>query len=267
MLRGIGGSLGTAVFGTVFSTRLAGELSRSSQGPLGHLAGHGTRLTGAQVARLPASARAVYQHAYVHSLRPVFVMAAGVAALGFLFSLFLQERTLREAPATNTGLDDSLAAPRSPDSLAEIERSLTRVTTLAERTRFRERVAARAGIELSPGATWALVRIEEHGFPAARALAEADGVPAERIAEVARELSRRGLMEGEEGSRTLTPHGAEHAQRLLEARRELLREALADDSAQRDPEVTALLHRLARELCGEPPLEPAAPAPAATAAA
>ena len=47
--------------------------------------------------------------------------------------------------------------------------------------------------------------------------------------------------------------GREHAERLLSARRELLVEALADDGADRRPEVLALLQRLARELCGEPP--------------
>jgi hypothetical protein len=88
-------------------------------------------------------------------------------------------------------------------------------------------------------------------------------VPAERIAEVARELQRRGLVGGEAQSRALTAVGHEHAQRLVEARRELLRDALADESAHRNPEVTAPLVRLARELCGEPPT---APAPARAAA-
>jgi EmrB/QacA subfamily drug resistance transporter len=262
MLRGIGGSLGTAVFGTIFSTQLTSQLHGRLSGRLGQMASHGARLTGAQVARLPPPARAAYQHAYVHSLRPVFVMAAGVAALGFVLSLFLQERALRTAPATSTGLEDGLAAPRGADSLAEIERSLTRVTTLAERTRFRERIAERAGIELSPGATWALVRIHEHGFVTARALAEGDGIPAERIAEVADELSRRGLMAGEEGARALTAVGRKHTESLLGARRELLLQALADEQASRAPAVTALLARLARELSGEPPARRAAPAPA-----
>ena len=50
-----------------------------------------------------APARGAYQHAYVHSLRPVFVMAAGVAALGFVLSLFLQERALRGAAGHQHG--------------------------------------------------------------------------------------------------------------------------------------------------------------------
>jgi len=252
MLRGVGGSLGAAVFGTIFSTRLANQLRGALHGPLGALVSHGARLTGAQVARLPPAARSTYQHAYVHALSPVFAVAAAVAALGFLLSLILPERTLRAAPATSTGLEDSLAAPRSPDSLAEVERALTRVTTPAERRRFREQVAQRAGLELSPGATWALVRIHEYGAPRARELAAQDGVPAERVAEVVGELADRGLLAGEDAQQ-LTPRGREHTERLVTARCELLTEALADDDAGARPEVAELLGRLARELCGEPP--------------
>ncbi len=266
MMRGIGGAIGTAVLGAIFTSRLTGQLKSTLHGPLGAQVAKGARLTGAQVARLPAGPRSIYQHAYVHSLRPAFIVAAAAAALGFVLSLFLQERKLRGAPATSTGLEDGLAAPRSPDSLAEIERSLTRVTTPDERMRFRERVAERAGLELSPGATWALVRIQEHGPERARALATADGVPPERITRVTEELRGLGLFvpdaagSDSDGARAaaagraaLTTTGHDHAERLLSARRELLVEALADDGAERDPQVLSLLRRLAVELCGEPP--------------
>jgi MFS family permease len=182
MFRGLGGSLGAAVFGTIFSTRLQSELTHVLNGPLGRQVAAGGRLTEAQVAHLPSLARASYQQAFVHALSPVFVAAAGVALVGFALSWVLQERPLRETAATSTGLDDSFAAPRSPDSLAEIERSLAQVITPEQRQQFRERLAERAGLELSPGATWALVRIDTHGLAGARALAEHDGVPPERIA-------------------------------------------------------------------------------------
>jgi EmrB/QacA subfamily drug resistance transporter len=255
MLRGIGGSLGTAVFGTIFSTRLASQLHGAFHGALAGQASHGARLTGAQVARLPPPVRSAYEHAYVHALRPVFVVAAGVAALAFVLSQFMEEHPLRETAATSTGLDDSLAAPRSPDSLAEIERGLVRATTPDERRRFRERVAARAGVELSPGATWALVRIDQYGFARAHQLAEQDGVAAQQIARVVAELRARGLVAGEDGAPLLTRAGHEQTERVVDARRELLVEALADDGAERRPEVHELLRRLARELCGEPPRE------------
>ena len=114
-------------------------------------------------------------------------------------------------------------------------------------------MAERAGIELSPGATWALVRIDEHGLARARALAEGDGVPPERIAAVVDELRRRGLVAGEDGGPALTSAGRSLAERALAARRELLTEALADASADRAPGVDDLLRRLARELTGERP--------------
>jgi EmrB/QacA subfamily drug resistance transporter len=253
LFRGMGGSLGAAVFGTIFSTRLSSELHGALNGSLARQVSGGGRLTGSQVARLPPAVRGAYEHAYVNALHPVFVAAAGVALLGFALSWLLPERRLRDAAASSLGLDDSLAAPRSPDSLAEIERALTRVVSPERRQQFRERVATRAGTQLSPGATWALVRIGEHGILRARALAERDGVPAERIAAVVDELRGRGLVAGEDGSPGLTPDGRVLAERAIAARRALLNEALDDDSADRDPAVAELLHRLARELAGDPP--------------
>jgi hypothetical protein len=245
----MGGSLGAATFGAIFTSRLDSELS----GSLAKQVSGGARLTGSQVTSLPAAARSAYEHAYVHALRPVFVAAAGVALVGFALSWLLQERPLRDTAATSTGLDDGLAAPRSPDSLAEIERSLSRATTPEQRQQFRERLAARAGVDLSPGATWALVRIDAHGFPGARALAEGDGVTAERIAVVVGELGERGLIAGEVALPALTPAGQSMAGRALAARRELLSEALADEHAERDPALDDLLRRLARELTGDRP--------------
>ena len=254
MFRGIGGSLGAAVFGAIFTARLTDGLRGAIPGALGAQVSHGARLTGAQLTRLPAAARFTYDHAFVTALQPVFLAAAGVTGLGFALSWLLQERPLRETAATSTGLDDSLAAPRSPDSLAEIERSLARAGGRQLRRRFAARLAERAQVALSPGATWALVRIEEHGLRGAREQATEEGVPADRIAAVVAELRGRGLIAGEDGGVELTEDGRRVAGRAVTARRELLLEALADESAARDPAVDELLRRLARQLCGEPPL-------------
>jgi EmrB/QacA subfamily drug resistance transporter len=254
LFRGIGGSLGAAVFGTIFSSRLGSELSGALSGRLGHQVAAGGRLTGDQVAHLAEPARSMYENAYVNAFSPVALTAAGVALLGFALAWMLPERPLRGAAATSTGLDDSLAAPRSPDSLAEIERALVRLTNPEQRQEFRTRLAERAGLELSPGATWALVQIDEHGLARARELAEEDRVPAERVAAVIDELRRGGLIAGQNGGPAdLTPAGTALADRAIAARRELLTEALADKSADRDAALDDLLRRLARELCGEPP--------------
>jgi EmrB/QacA subfamily drug resistance transporter len=254
MLRGIGGSLGTAVFGSIFTNRIVDLLSGASlPASLQSALAGGGRLTGEQVDALPSAARIAYQQAYVDALTPVFLVAAVIALIGFFVSWRLEERPLRATAATSQGLEDSLAAPRGPDSLAELERALARCTTPEKRERFQRRVAERAGVELSPGATWALVRIDEHGFAGAREQAERQGVSEERIAEVVAELRGRGLVAGIEGAPEVTAPGRALTDQVVAARRDLLAELVAGDAVDRRPEVDDLLRRLARELVGERP--------------
>jgi EmrB/QacA subfamily drug resistance transporter len=254
MLRGIGGSFGTAVFGAIFTNRLTDSLEGGSLPPaLERITGGGGRLTGSQVEQLPRAARLAYEQAFVDALAPVFLAAAGVAALGFVVSLALEERPLRADAASHSGLDDSFAAPTSQDSLAEVERSLAVATTRAQRLRFHRGVAERAGVDLSPGAVWALVRIDEHGFERAGELAREQQVPDERIAAVVGELGERGLVSAENGEFAITPAGHAQTDQVVAARRELLAETIARYDPERRPEVEALLRRLARELVGERP--------------
>jgi EmrB/QacA subfamily drug resistance transporter len=250
LMRGIGGSLGTAVFGSIFTHRLTGRLTGGGLPPeLKAIIAEGGRLTGAQVERLPAEARLAYEGAYVHALTPVFLVAAGVATLGFLLSWLLPERPLRATAASSTGLEDGLAAPRDPDSLAEIERALSQATTLEERRRFRRAVAERAGLTVSPGAVWALARMARVGFEEAKNHARAAGVSEVRIDEVVGELRGEGLLDGD----APTHRGVAYADQIVSARREVLRELLDDPQAELDPEVDRLLGILARELVGERP--------------
>ncbi len=250
LMRGIGGSLGTAVFGSIFTNRLAERLTGGGLPPeLQRIVSGGGRLTGEQVDRLPAAARLAYEQAYVHALSPVFLVAGAVAALGFVLSWLLPERPLRATAATSTGLEDGLAAPKASDSLAEIERALSMATTLEQRREFRRAVADRAGLDVSPGAVWALVRIGRDGLSDAAAEARARGVSEDRIGKVVGELRRDGLLDSDGP----TARGLAYTDQLLSARREVLCEVLDDADAERDPEVDRLLSALARELVGERP--------------
>jgi DNA-binding MarR family transcriptional regulator len=134
------------------------------------------------------------------------------------------------------------------------------VTTLHERNAFRREVAKRAGLDISPGAIWALVQLDEHGPAQAAALAQRNGVDPTRVDEVVGELRERGLLAGEGPQVRLTDAGREYTRRAVATRRDLLAERLADRTAERSPELEALLRRLSRELCGEPPARRAAPA-------
>jgi EmrB/QacA subfamily drug resistance transporter len=253
LARGVGGSVGAAVFGTIFSSRLRASLSGAISGALGVQVAGGGRLTGAQVASLPGPAKLAYENAYVHALRPVFLVAAGVGAVGFLLSLRLRERPLRATASTSGGLEDALAAPKSPSSLAELDRALGVLVSRAARQAFSEHVAARAGLDLSPGATWALARFGSYGIAGTREMAHEQGVEQERIAAVEAELRERGLVVGERAQGVLTPAGIAMADQVLSARREELHEMIADHSAQRVPEVQQLLEQLCVELAGERP--------------
>jgi MFS family permease len=249
LMRGIGGSLGTAVFGSIFTNRLTARLSGGLPPSLEHIVAGGGRLTGTQVERLPAPDRLAYEQAFVHALTPVFRVAAGVALFGFLLSWLLPEKPLRATAATSTGLDDSLAAPKAPDSLAELERALAMATTLDERRRFRGAVAERAGVDVSPGGVWALMQMNRYGHDGAREAARGLGVTDERIRQVDAELRADGLVD--DGGPTA--RGSAYADQLVNARRELLSELLDDPDAERRPEVEKLMRALARETVGERP--------------
>ena len=253
LTRGIGGSLGAAVFGTIFSTRLRAGLHGVLTGALGRQVAGGGRLTGAQLAQLPAPARHAYQSAFVHALQPVFVVAAGIAAFGFVLSLFLRERPLRATASTSQGLDDALAAPTSPNSLAELERALGTLVSREDRQAFNQRVAARAGVDLSPGAVWALARFDSYGIEGTLEMAHELGIEEERIAAVERELRERAFVEVRNGAASLTPAGTAVADQVFSARRDQLRELLADHETERIPEVQHLLEQMCVELAGQQP--------------
>ena len=87
------------------------------------------RLGPSQIDQLPPAIRDPYIAAWAAALRPIFLIAAAIAALGFVLTWFLQERPLRETVA-DQGLGDSFAAPKDATSLDELE---TRLSTLARK--------------------------------------------------------------------------------------------------------------------------------------
>ena len=98
LFRSVGGALGVALFGAIFThglhAHLAGVLPPDAIIPS----------DAASIAALPENIRAQYISAVVAALRPVLLVAAGVAALGFALTLMLLRVPLRGmAPAEGTG--------------------------------------------------------------------------------------------------------------------------------------------------------------------
>ncbi len=94
LFRLVGGSLGTAVLGTIFAARVAAEGAGGAVG-----GGLGRGVTPEALARLTPAARAATVAAITHGLSSVFLVAAVIGAAGFLVTLAMPDRPLPPAEA------------------------------------------------------------------------------------------------------------------------------------------------------------------------
>ncbi len=249
LFRSIGGSLGTAILGAVFASRLdtnlgdrlpAGTPDLSHEGP-------------SQILGLPAAAREAYLAAFTDSMQTVFLVAAVVALVAFALSWLIRELPLRQTVRTG-GLGESFAIPVNGTSLRVVSRALA---VLIGRDGMRETLraaAARAGVNLGPGASWLLVRLRDDPDLDLVELAEDRGVRLPALEQAFVELVERGdiAVDAATGARHLTDAGRDTLARLLEAYREQLTQMLSDWSPERHEELRALCVRCAPEAMPAP---------------
>ncbi len=250
LFRSIGGSIGTALLGAVFATQLATNLSAafSALGG-GHVPGAltGGGVNPAVINQLPGSVHTTYVHAFTDSLNTVFLVAAGIGLVAFAASWFIAELPLRET-VTTTGIGESFAIPKGDRSLDEIARALSVLMSRDAKREIIQRIAAHAGVDLSPAQVWMLARINEDPQANPTALARRADLAAHIFEDATEELERRGLVEaGDDGTRVLTPAGTATFDRLVAARRERLAEHLAGWAPEQHADLAALLNGLARE--------------------
>jgi EmrB/QacA subfamily drug resistance transporter len=243
LFRSMGGSLGTAVLGAIFTNRLTHELSgAAAQASSGSI--HPSA-----VARLPAAVRDSYTSAFTDALMTVFLVAAAIVVVAFLLSWLIEERPLRQTVET-AGVGEAFASPTSGDSLTELMRELARLVG-RERTRaFIQRTVDAAGVDLPPGAAWLLVKGQE-----GLALGDPEAIAADRPVDAAWVLEQRDALvaRGLVSGGALTHAGRATAERLVGARRDCLGSLVADWSPDDDPRVNDAILRLARALAGESP--------------
>jgi hypothetical protein len=94
--RSLGGTFGTALFGTVLANRLASELAQRL--PTGAMQGiNPSQLTGSPqvIAALPQAVRGPVISSFVSSLSLVFVSAVPIVLVAFALTWFLKEIKLR----------------------------------------------------------------------------------------------------------------------------------------------------------------------------
>lgn len=117
LFRAIGGSIGVAVLGAVFTARLTAELPES----LARTAEGGSALTLHTIASAAPEVRALYAEAFTASIDAVFLAAAGVSLLAFALVWLLPERPLRETIAAHaddigTDMGEAMAMPHSEET-------------------------------------------------------------------------------------------------------------------------------------------------------
>jgi EmrB/QacA subfamily drug resistance transporter len=255
LFRLIGGSLGTAVLGAVFASRLTRNLAAAM--PDGGV-GSAIKTSGMSahaMAALSPEARAAYQLAFTRSLDTVFLVAMGIAAVGFLLVWLMPEQPLRKTVAAVAGAKGAdsagaFARPQSADSATEFLRGLSVLANRDVQRQFIDGVVARAGLTLSAAAAWLLVEIERDPHVDPVALGARHRVSAERMREAETELRVARFIESDGGaeSRTLTTAGCEALSKLVRARREHIQELISDWPATQREETAAMFRRLAEEL-------------------
>jgi MFS transporter len=121
--RSMGGSLGVALFGAVFASRLARELAALPAAVAARFSG-GVNISPAQVHALGPGVRREFVLAFVDALRPVFIVGAGVTALAFLLSWMLQEVPLRATPSGGLAAGEAIAGAGGSETIVAADEAL-----------------------------------------------------------------------------------------------------------------------------------------------
>jgi EmrB/QacA subfamily drug resistance transporter len=249
LFRSIGGSLGTAALGAIFSNRLGAELeSVLPTGAAGraHIA---SQVNPTEIAHLPAALRSGYLHAFTDSLSTVFLVAAAIAIAAFVLSWFIRELPLRETVAT-PDLADTFASPRDTDSLAVV---IDKIGQLERREGAREivrRLALRAGVDLDPTACWLLARLSEDAPVGLDGLARRAHIEIAVLADARDLLLDRGLIAADPRpplAYELTADGRATMERLRKTGEQRLTDLLECWRPDRNEDLARLIVNLARE--------------------
>jgi EmrB/QacA subfamily drug resistance transporter len=248
LFRSIGGSLGTAVLGAIFSNRLANELRSVFPASAAGHAGTGAQVSPKAIAHLPPVLRSGYLHAFTNSLSTVFLVACAFALAAFVLSWFIRQLPLRETVAS-ADLAETFAAPQSTDSLTVI---ITMIGRLDRREGAREivrRVAARAGVDLDPAACWLLARLSEAAPADLASLASRAELEVPTLVHARDQLQERGLIAlcpGHKDTYELTDDGHTTLTRLTQTGEQRLADLLEDWRPEEHPDLARLIVDLAR---------------------
>jgi EmrB/QacA subfamily drug resistance transporter len=249
LFRSIGGSLGTAALGAIFSNRLSSQLKSVLPAGREGSSSAASTISAKAIAKLPPALRDGYLHAFTSSLSTVFEVAAAVAVVAFSFSWFIRQLPLRDSVATGD-MGDTFATPRDTDSLAVIVNKIGQLDRREGARELVQRVATRAGVDLDPAACWLLARMNADPSVALEQLAQRSRVPITRLREARNTLRERGLIVAEEGGSAaleLTASGHAVLERLSATGTQRLSDLLEGWRPHEHPDLARLIATLAHE--------------------
>jgi EmrB/QacA subfamily drug resistance transporter len=248
--RTVGSTVGTAVFGALYSNRLVTELTGAAQSSPGVPV---STFTNAEALhRLPDKQAHAYIHAYAATLDHVFLSVVPVAVVGLVVALFLKQVPLRDtARAVASDLGEGFGTPDTPDADVQLER------TVAKLIRHDVRAAAPAivadsGTGVSPGVAWTLgqvhLRSRRGRAPTIEQVAAAHRVPPDAIEPVFASATRAGYLRRDDEDRlALTDAGGDAFERISNSWRSWLGTQL-DDWDTNDPADRERLDRAIKAL-------------------
>jgi EmrB/QacA subfamily drug resistance transporter len=251
LFRSLGGALGVALCGAIFANRLHAQLAGPGMDFLATILPSAAK-------GLPPELHEEYITAVMLALRPVFLVAAAISAVGFALTFMLREYPLREgAPAE--GMGESFAMPRDATSLEELERIITLLLARENRWRLYADLARRASVELPAPELWMLARLGERAPTTLSSLSAELAISQRELEAPLHALRTRGIAEEkEDGELQLTAVGAAMRDRVVAARRTGLADMLARWRPEQHPDVLALIEGMAQALTSDLPAPRAA---------
>ncbi|MEZ0091728.1 MFS transporter [Streptacidiphilus sp. EB129] len=248
--RSIGGSFGASIFGTVLNNQLNSKLTTAqANGTLSPLLPVKQLLANpTSVQHLPPALKPLAQpflHIYALSLQTVYLVAAGIAVLAFVLSLFLREVPLRTANRT-AEQGEAAGLPTFRSSAEEIERMVTKLSSRENIWERYGRVIERADVDISVPHAYGLFRLCHAGPITEEEICRRNKVSADEIRPKLDAMVNSGRIQRDgDGLITLTPAGDEVVRKLTDARLALLNEKLEGWSPDQHAELLSMLKELA----------------------
>ena len=156
--RVVGGTFGAAIFGALFANFLSRRIGAAlNAGGVSAASVHSP----SALHRLPHNVATPIVRAYAGSLAQVFLCAAFIALVGFIFALFLREAPLTDIHDSPGCLGDGFAVPRtkSPEDVLEI--AVGHLLAEAPKVKLDD-IAEQPDCEVDVAGLWGVLRIYQY---------------------------------------------------------------------------------------------------------